>query len=445
VAIQVAPALTDDELRLLEDARWNLALRVAASPHFAKATQPREILLYVTKQSIVRGNQSISELEIAQTVLNRRANFDPNEDSIVRVQMSHIRKKLDLYFLGEGRAEPIWITIPKGSYVPHFELRRIDEVEPRKAPLDTNRVDALHSPGHADVNNQNLHAKPTRHTHFLVAGFAVMLLLLAILLFNVHRQAQGRTTQSPMNQYAQNPLISRIFGSSRPVSIVIADANFSMLEDTLKMDIPVHDYMDKTYLPALIAKVADPDRRQLLQSIYDRRDTSLGEADVAFKWGKVSSQFGNDASIRFARYLNVRDFESGNFVLIGSRRGMPWAELFESQLNFSYVKDPNSDSPYFLNRHPAPGEKAIYPAIAGKESYDDIALVPNLGHSGYVLLLRGLSMESNEGAADFLTSQDSAKALPSFDNSKQSIEILLRNHIAEGASSGFEVVAIRKF
>jgi hypothetical protein len=37
--------------------------------------------------------------------------------------------------------------------------------------------------------------------------------------------------------------------------------------------------------------------------------------------------------------MTLREFKMGNFVLIGSRRGVPWVQLFEPQLNFSMEED----------------------------------------------------------------------------------------------------------
>ena len=105
------------------DERWALVQRVASSRHLAKAPQLREILLYVSHRVLADHAATISEQEIGCKVLGRRPDFSPNEDNIVRVQIRHLRKKLEDYFGMEGAAEPFILTIPKGSYVPHFEPR----------------------------------------------------------------------------------------------------------------------------------------------------------------------------------------------------------------------------------------------------------------------------------------------------------------------------------
>jgi hypothetical protein len=106
---------------LEHDERWALVLRVAASQPFTKAGQLREILVYLSRRALSEPGASIREQEIGCNVLGRKPDFNPHEDNIVRVQISHLRKKLNEYFSGEGKDEPLQITIPKGTYIPRFE------------------------------------------------------------------------------------------------------------------------------------------------------------------------------------------------------------------------------------------------------------------------------------------------------------------------------------
>src|SRR5580698_4631554 len=85
-----------------QDERWLLVQRIIASRYFVKASQLREILVYVTSQVLLDEKVAIPEHEIACKVLGRRESFNPNDDNIVRVQAGHLRKKLDQYFSSEG-------------------------------------------------------------------------------------------------------------------------------------------------------------------------------------------------------------------------------------------------------------------------------------------------------------------------------------------------------
>jgi hypothetical protein len=113
---------------------------------------------------------------------------------------------------------------------------------------------------------------------------------------------------------------------------------------------------------------------------------------------------GLDAKVRYARDIRTRDLGEGNAIIIGSQRSNPWTTLFSDQLNFRFLQDATLSS--FRNLHPLPGKQAHYvPYVLqnGKySSYVDIALCPNLTHSGYVLLVIGLDMQGNEAVVRFL-------------------------------------------
>src|ERR1017187_6565680 len=117
------------------DDRWSLVLRVAASRQFTKAPQLHDMLLYICQRALTDPAASIKEHEIGCNALGRKADFNPNEDNIVRVQVSNLRKKLEEYFATDGKDEPMRITVPKGAYVPRFEPNVV-AATPAAAPVN---------------------------------------------------------------------------------------------------------------------------------------------------------------------------------------------------------------------------------------------------------------------------------------------------------------------
>ena len=184
--------------------------------------------------------------------------------------------------------------------------------------------------------------------------------------------------------------------------MVVADTCLVMLQDILDTDISVADYLSHRYPEELLNKVTDGDLRSALQLIAGRQYTSLADINIATRLVEVSREFGSGrAPIRYARHLNIRDFKTENFVIIGSRRGVPWVQLFEPQLNFSFEEDKAIHRFYFRNKKPKPGEPSTYVPTANGgnvETYADIALLPNLGNTGSVLILSGITMEAAESA-----------------------------------------------
>jgi len=56
------------------------------------------------------------ELEIAMEVFGRGADFDPSQDSMVRVYAHNLRQKLEHFYATTGRNEPRQVTLARGEY-----------------------------------------------------------------------------------------------------------------------------------------------------------------------------------------------------------------------------------------------------------------------------------------------------------------------------------------
>ena len=56
------------------------------------------------------------ELEIAMEVFGKGADFDPSQDSMVRVYAHNLRQKLDQYYATDGRADAGRLSLARGEY-----------------------------------------------------------------------------------------------------------------------------------------------------------------------------------------------------------------------------------------------------------------------------------------------------------------------------------------
>jgi len=459
--------------------------RIVRSKSFIKASQLREILIYVTHRVLLDESVAIPEHEIACKVLGRREAFNPNDDNIVRVQAGHLRKKLDQYFSTEGLEEPHILVIPKGAYVPHFvprqNLEAFDntvytfeqnpsgpqavfttatlipsklEREPTPIPFRTHPDpdNNLSAPALLDQppagSRWNLQPLLKVQWYWLLVAFGLGLGIM----IGFYRLTPASPSVAATRGLPRNIIEQRIFASGSPLSIVSTDSSLVLLQNSLHTDISINDYVGGQYPSNVLAHSTDPLQRTALENAAAGRYTSLGDLTIAWQCEDLAQQFNTPATLRYARYMSVRDFEKGNFILIGSRRGNPWTSLFEPQLNFALEEDKETHLFHFANKKPGPGEQKIYfnqqQTSGDYVSYVDIALVPNLTKTGYVLLLNGSVMDSNEAAAHLIFDGDlSAPLLHTVDSpvigKTQSIEIFLRVHSLQGAPNKFDVLATR--
>ncbi len=107
------PEIAEDQVR--EQVR-----RIAASAGFVAADSIRRFLDFTVEKTLAGHGGEIKEFTIGLEVFGRKASFDPQLDSIVRVQARKLRERLQAYYESEGAREPFRIEYRKGSYVPHF-------------------------------------------------------------------------------------------------------------------------------------------------------------------------------------------------------------------------------------------------------------------------------------------------------------------------------------
>ena len=82
-----------------------------------------KLLRYLARHVLDHPGTPIKEYQIATEVFGRSADFDPQLDSMVRVQAGRLRVKLSEYYAGDGAEDPIIVELPKGTYVLAFHHR----------------------------------------------------------------------------------------------------------------------------------------------------------------------------------------------------------------------------------------------------------------------------------------------------------------------------------
>lgn len=94
--------------------------RVVSSSAFDASDRNRKFLRYVVEETLAGRADRIKAYSIATSVFGRDESFDPQLDSIVRIEAGRLRRSLERYYLTSGNLNPIRIVIPRGTYVPQF-------------------------------------------------------------------------------------------------------------------------------------------------------------------------------------------------------------------------------------------------------------------------------------------------------------------------------------
>jgi len=423
------------------DPRWNLVQRVATGAVFQKSRRQRDFLLYVCESALRNPGNIVHEPEVGRAVFGKSLDFDGSQDTLVRVQASQLRKRLQQYFSTEGSAEPIIIEIPKGSYMPVFRQRSLETPVP-----ETN--------GTADTDTSlppELEPARLRHGKLLIVlgMLSVILCVFCFWLWGANRELRQRLTGDLEPQPAVDLLWQQIFGNGAHTYIVLSDSNLTLFQDIIKYQLTPTEYETQQFPDLADQKLHDPASRDIARRLMIREYTSITDASLVRRLGVLNARHQIPTDVILARDASPRHFESQNVILVGPRRANPWLALFEDRLNFRSRFDEAGPAAYFENQAPLPGEERTYAATWNTLGYCRVAYLPNdRDVTKSVLIISGTEMGSSEAGAEFITTERWVQQLRATlgVTGKQPVpyfEVLLRTHLVISAAPSFEIVAHR--
>jgi hypothetical protein len=143
--------------------------RILNSQEFRSSHRSKEFLTYVVENTLAGHGDTLKERTIGIDVYGRPASYDPADDATVRVKAGEVRKRLDRYYVSEGRTDRLRIELPAGTYTPVFRL--LGAPEPAPPP-----VKIAPAP------------EPTRpNWHYIAIAVVVLAAIGALILVRPHR------------------------------------------------------------------------------------------------------------------------------------------------------------------------------------------------------------------------------------------------------------------
>src|SRR5258707_7164719 len=428
------PAVTDD---LLGDERWRLVQRIVSSTPFQKSTRLRDLLQYVSEQTIHGNAHELTEQHIGNALFHKPSDYSPLEDSSVRVHARQLRLKLHEYFDEEGRNEPVILTVLKGSYAKVFST----VLKPADLP--------------AAIASAVIPVVAWRRRAMVPGAICGILTMLCVVLSYgvITRRTAGAVPGTPSLSWPS----SQIFDARHQTIIVVADSNYGMSRILTSQPGSLDQYLRRDFLRSpTVSKTGEADFR-LSEYISNSTLTSFADVADVVSLFKMAGPLQSQVSVRYPRDLRMRDLDHTNYIFIGSPGSNPWVTLLQDELNFRESETVvGKSAKVFLNKNPLPGEQMQYEGLRWTgsigEDYATICLLPNATHDGSVLALQGLQQEGTEAAGRFLADEEnrhqlmSALGISPADSTSQNIwfEALIRSRTVSGAPNSTTLVAVRR-
>jgi TolB-like protein/Tfp pilus assembly protein PilF len=104
--------------------------KIISSRALARSERLARFLEFTIGETLAGNAGQLKEFVIGVEVFDRRQDYDPRLDPIVRVEARRLRMKMRKYYETEGRSDALRIEFPKGSYAPAMRMAGATVSEP---------------------------------------------------------------------------------------------------------------------------------------------------------------------------------------------------------------------------------------------------------------------------------------------------------------------------
>lgn len=433
------PAVGDVEGLPTIEERRTLIERVAASEQFSRSARLRDFLLYVGKQSLKEGCPEIHEQEIGAKVFGRPASYDRSADNIVRVNATELRKRIESYFESTGANEPLLFEIPRGAYRLVFRRRLAQQPEsgvPVQAESAREMAPAGDTPSREDI-------RPNRIIQRLVWPLVSISLALTCVALYVQNRSFRKALYPWDGQPALTAFWSGFLDPHRQTDLVLSDDSASVMEDITGHPLTLGDYISRGFIQQIQSSDLSADRKGDVSQVLNHNLVAFGAVRAAQSLlGEIPANYPHYLTL--ARYFTADQIKRDDVVLIGGKKAVPWDYLLDDQLNFVTDFDYSRAVAVVRNRHPRPGEPAVY---TDSEASATIAYLPNPSHTGNIIILAGTDSDATGAAAAFLSSETQMQNLLNTFGAKRFpyFEVLLKTSRLSGTFFDAQLVAYRTY
>lgn len=375
--------------------------RILNSKHFSQAPKKRKFIQLICDYHLAGRANEINEHLIGLEVYERNDRYSPAEDPVVRVAAHDVRKRLEQYYLHEGKGDDIRLEIPVGSYEPVFKLASDIPVEIGAHPAGADIQDRS-----AQVENAGRGGR--------LAWAIGLLAAVAVILFAISEwrknQAAGLTaeqeiyepvwgpffkSQDPTVQVLSNPPVYVLLNKADPVvlrknSIEMPRESSKELSDLLKQgsqNEPEYLAPPKLYLsPVSYTGIGEAIGAHLITSLF--RSRSLG------------------LTLKQSRNLTGEDLKDRNLIMLGGRWSNAWAGKLPVKEDFYFTPHVS-----IANTSPQPGEELEYQTKFDErtgqivEDYALITVKPSAQSKNTIMALEGLRGVGTGAAAELITNK----------------------------------------
>jgi hypothetical protein len=418
---------------------------ILRSTPFHASKQSQQLLQYIVDQSLAGRVESLKERFIGAEVFGRPADYDTNDDPIVRARVAEVRKRLAQFYMGEGSLSAIRIEISPGSYLAtfsgvsqsqpdsvksHLKVPEISEIEPEQheIPIPAPPSRSLDSAPRPDTP-----ASIKRSRTWLLLGIAVLAILLGGVAYTLR-------PKSAIEQFW-----SLMLDTPKPVLIYTgANAVYMPSNELIKRYEAAHPLSDlgaqgyEYLIPVTEDQKLGPGDLIELRNEF----VTLGDVSANVDVASLLTHFKHTFDLRSGEDVAFGDLRESPTILIGAFNNQLTLQMtgdlpfvFQSGLT---IRDRSNVTRQWHPVYTAPNKTAV--------DYALVARLPDSKTEGPLVTIAGITQSGTRAAAEFITSEQQlrelVKSAPKGWKS-MNMELVLQTKVVNSIPTNPTVVAIR--
>ena len=381
-----------------------------------------KLLRYLAKHALDHPGIPIKEYQIATEVFGRSDDFDPQLDSMVRVQAGRLRGKLSEYYSANGADDAIVVELPKGTYVLAFHHRAHGGRSHVSPPTET------------EWQEEHSHRKWVAATISMGVLLVLAAATILALLWTRNSAQAGLSREGELAPAAFRVFWNGFASGQEEPWVIFSNAAFVGRPETGMR------YYDTA-----------KDKGTFILDHY----TGVGEVLAVHELDRVFGLLHRQIRIKRGSLFSLDDAKNNNLIFIGSPfENLTLLEIPGTQ-EFIFrrmVSGSRKGEEAIVNMHPQPGESSEYFPSARNapltEDYAVVGLVKGLNPGQAVLILAGTTTIGTQAAVEFVCRQSSVEELllrlpVSQTGQLKPFEAVIRVKVTRGVPVETELVALR--
>jgi hypothetical protein len=395
--------------------------KIVHSKIFRHSSALQRLLQYLISRSIEDPFGDIKEYTIGTEVFDRGPDYDPQSDTIVRVQVHRLRLKVKEYYESEGVSDPIIVDIPKGRYIPAFELRPAGTVKNASGDAALQGT-ASHDPVAAipaTIVGREGGAGERQgfwSRAYVIVALACVVFVAGTLLGSRWEQSRVAAAASAKGADPAQNFWRTFLGNDTAPVVGYADAVYLVdgaedlfrfrrgASDNTGTEVEPHLAQQFASSPGLVAK-AGP-------LYYEDGNTGTGDLQSVFVLTRLFTQMGMNMTVKRCRLITIDDLQQHDVILLGSpEENDAVAQLSQpSEFAWNRLDVPGPWKGEYVNLHARPGEGLTFKTERDpntqeiKTDFGLITVQPGATPNRYIAILGGLDTSGVAGTAQFMTS-----------------------------------------